>query len=53
LSKSDKLSQSEASKILREVKQAVEGQATVQLFSATSHRGVDEARKVLDAMLKL
>jgi len=52
LSKSDKLSQSEASKILRDTKQALDGQATVQLFSATSHRGVDESRKVLDAMLK-
>lgn len=52
LSKADKLSQSEGSKILREVKAELGDRATAQLFSATSHRGVDEARKILDGMLK-
>jgi GTP-binding protein len=52
LSKADKLSQSEGSKVLREVQTELGEQATVQLFSATSHRGVHEARKVLDGMLK-
>ncbi len=52
LSKADKLSQAESSKVIREVKSALGDQATVQLFSATSHRGVDEARKVMDSMLK-
>ncbi|MES1195520.1 MAG: ribosome biogenesis GTP-binding protein YihA/YsxC [Steroidobacter sp.] len=52
LSKADKLSQSEGSKVLRDVKNDLVGRASVQLFSATSHRGVDEARKVLDGMLK-
>jgi GTP-binding protein len=51
LSKADKLSQSEGIKILRSVTSQLSG-ATVQLFSATSHRGVDEARKVLDRVLK-
>ncbi len=52
LSKADKLSQAEGSKVLREVQAALGDQATVQLFSATSHRGVQEARKILDGMLK-
>lgn len=52
LSKADKLSQSEGSKIMREVKAELGERATVQLFSATSRRGVDESRKILDAMLK-
>ena len=52
LSKADKLSQSEGSKILRETKTELAGRASVQLFSATSHLGVDEARKTLDGMLK-
>lgn len=52
LSKADKLSQSEGAKTLRAVKTELGDRATVQLFSATSHRGVDEARKILDSMLK-
>jgi GTP-binding protein len=52
LSKADKLSQSEGSKVLQAVKNELGEHATVQLFSATSHRGVDEARKILDRMLK-
>lgn len=53
LSKCDKLSQSESIKVLREVTTELkERGATAQLFSATSHRGVDDARRVLDEMLK-
>lgn len=51
LSKADKLSQSEAAKTLRDVKAAIGAHASVQLFSATSNRGVDEARRVLDEIL--
>lgn len=53
LSKADKLTQSEGMKALREVREAVAGVATVQLFSAPKNRGVDEARRFLDACLKL
>ena len=53
LSKADKLTQSEGMKVLREVREAVAGVATVQLFSATKNRGVDEARRFLDGCLKL
>jgi GTP-binding protein len=52
LSKADKLTQSEGMKVTREVRTAVGEAASVQLFSATSNRGVDEARKFLDACLK-
>lgn len=52
LSKADKLTQSEGMKISREVRAAVGESVSVQLFSATTHRGVDEARRVLDACLK-
>jgi GTP-binding protein len=52
LSKADKLSQSESSKVLREVTNELHDRATVQLFSATSKRGVDAARKIMDTMLK-
>ena len=53
LSKADKLSQSEGMKVLREVRTSVAEVATVQLFSATKHRGVDEARRVLEASLSI
>lgn len=52
LSKADKLTQSEGMKISRDVRAAVGESATVQLFSATSHRGVDEARKFVDGCFK-
>lgn len=51
LSKADKLSQSEASKTLRAVQAELQSHATVQLFSATAGRGVDEGRRVLDELL--
>ena len=52
LSKADKLNQSEGMKVIREVRNAVGETATVQLFSATTRRGVDEARRFLDDCLK-
>jgi GTP-binding protein len=52
LSKADKLSQSEAAKTLREVRGEVQAHATAQLFSATTSRGVDDARRVLDEVLR-
>ena len=52
LSKADKLSQSESIKALRAVTAELGSKATAQLFSATTRRGVDDARKVLDRMLK-
>jgi GTP-binding protein len=51
LTKSDKLSRSVAMKTLAEVRKALDGRATVQLFSATAKTGVDEAREVLRRML--
>jgi len=53
LSKADKLTQSEGMKVIRDVRNAVGKTASVQLFSATTNRGVDEARRFLDACLKL
>jgi GTP-binding protein len=47
LSKSDKLTRSESTKVLREAKAQLEGTATVQLFSALSKTGVEEAQRVL------
>jgi GTP-binding protein len=52
LSKADKLTQSEGMKVTREVRAAVGEAASVQLFSATTNRGVDEGRKFLDACLQ-
>jgi len=47
LSKSDKLAQAQGMKALKEAKAALAGQAGVQLFSAHSGAGLDEARAVL------
>lgn len=47
LSKADKLPRGQALTALREAQAAVEGQASVQLFSAHKGTGVDEARAVL------
>jgi GTP-binding protein len=47
LSKADKLPRGQAMTALREAQAAVEGQASVQLFSAHKGAGVDEARAVL------
>ena len=47
LSKSDKLARGQSMKALRESAAALDGIASVQLFSAHSGAGLDEARKVL------
>lgn len=52
LSKADKLTQSEGMKVIREVRAAVGEAVSVQLFSATTNKGVDEARKFLDGCLR-
>lgn len=52
LTKADKLSRSEASKTLRGVRDAVQEVATVQMFSAVTKEGVDEARGKVLEMLK-
>ncbi|HEY6641665.1 ribosome biogenesis GTP-binding protein YihA/YsxC [Povalibacter sp.] len=44
LTKSDKLSRSEAARTLKEVQAEAEGVATAQLFSAVTKIGVDQAR---------
>jgi GTP-binding protein len=47
LSKSDKLTRNESSKVLKEAKARLEGIATVQLFSSLDKTGVAEAQRVL------
>jgi GTP-binding protein len=51
LTKSDKLARREAVQLLRRVSSDLEGGATVQLFSAVSKQGVEEARFALEALL--
>jgi GTP-binding protein len=51
LSKADKLNRSESTKVLRETTAALQGRASVQLFSVPSKTGLDEARRVLDHWL--
>lgn len=51
LSKADKLSRSEASRVLAATTRALEGRATVQLFSALTRAGVEDARATLAAWL--
>jgi GTP-binding protein len=45
LTKADKLSRGESAAVLKQVRAAVDGVATVQLFSAVAKTGVDEARR--------
>lgn len=52
LTKADKLKRGQAAKALLEVKKALDGRATVQLFSALKRDGVEEARDVLDGFLE-
>jgi len=55
LTKSDKLSKSEAMKTLNAVRKELEenwGNCTVQLFSSLKKQGVDEAEKVIGLWLK-
>ena len=51
LSKADKLSRSEGRQALAAAMQALGGRATVQLFSAHSRAGLEEAQQVLKAWL--
>ena len=51
LTKSDKLTRNEATKVLKEARAALGDSATVQLFSAHDKVGIDEAQKVLKAWL--
>lgn len=52
LSKSDKLSRSEAQQALRQAKDSLAGHASCQLFSAHDGQGLDEARGVLLRFMK-
>ena len=52
LTKADKLKRGQASRALSEVRRDAGDQAGVQLFSATSRQGVDEAREVLEKFLR-
>jgi Predicted GTPase len=51
LSKVDKLSRSEAARVLKATTAQLQDQATVQTFSAQDGTGVEEARKVLERWL--
>lgn len=51
LSKVDKLSRSEAARVLKATTAQLQDQATVQTFSAQDGTGVEEARKVLERLL--
>lgn len=52
LTKADKLKRGQAATALLEVQKEVGDRASVQLFSAHDRRGEDEARAVLERMLK-
>jgi len=51
LTKADKLKRGQAARALLEVRKEVADRATVQLFSALSRQGEDEAREVLERLL--
>ncbi len=51
LSKSDKLTRNEANKVLKEARTRLGESATVQLFSAQDKVGIEDAQKVLKALL--
>jgi GTP-binding protein len=52
LSKVDKLNRSDSTKVLKASQAALGERGTVQLFSATSRAGMDEAQKTLETWLK-
>jgi GTP-binding protein len=52
LSKADKLNRSEAGQVLRDAAGALEGRATVQLFSGVTKTGVEEAQRTLAQWLE-
>jgi len=51
LTKSDKLKRGQAAKALLEVQKELDGQATVQQFSALNRQGEDKARETLERFL--
>jgi GTP-binding protein len=51
LAKVDKLNRSDSAKVLRESKATLGDRGTVQLFSATSKTGVEEAQRTLEGWL--
>jgi GTP-binding protein len=51
LSKADKLARAEATRVLRAAAEELADRGTVQLFSATSRMGVEEARSTLEGWL--
>jgi GTP-binding protein len=53
LTKADKLPRGQQSKALLDTRRALDGHASVQLFSAESKLGVDEARGLLAAWLQV
>ncbi len=54
LTKSDKLTRQESLRVLRETREAcADAAVSVQLFSAHSKQGIDEAREVIDRWLDL
>jgi GTP-binding protein len=53
LTKADKLTRSARAQALAEVRKALEGRASVQLFSAPEQLGVEEARAVVAGWLGL
>ena len=53
LTKADKLSRGKASAVLHATRKDLKGVATVQLFSALKHQGVEQARSVLSELLGL
>ena len=53
LTKADKLPRGQAARARQETRRAVAPGVAVQLFSATSHQGVDEARATLTGWLAL
>ncbi|HLU05219.1 MAG TPA: ribosome biogenesis GTP-binding protein YihA/YsxC [Woeseiaceae bacterium] len=52
LTKADKLKRGQASRALLEVQRAAGADVGVQLFSATTRQGLDEARQVLERFLR-
>jgi GTP-binding protein len=51
LTKADKLKRGQARSALLKVKKELNGQASIQLFSALKRQGVDEVRIVLEQFL--
>ncbi len=51
LTKADKLKRGQASSVLLQVQKELDGQASVQLFSALKRQGVEDARNMLEQFL--